>query len=235
VTGKKQFGDNFQLGKLQEFLELNKSNLIPKKIHEEVHRGGKVFPRERTVMVNPEEKEKFSLPYSRSTRKQIEKELIIAYNALLEKEKVVINDYQINGYKEINRSLRNKNIKLTAAPYTIGSLAYKIDVMDKAISKSILPFSITCFRAINVSFPKGTFVDRGFVSTSLNSRIQELEFDDYKTIAIKIPKGASALHVPDTVTESDEEEVIIPRNSIFKWVADQNGVPVYQWTGIMNE
>lgn len=45
--------------------------LVPKKIREEVHRGGRIFPRYRTVMVQPQQGELFEKPAGQIDKKKL--------------------------------------------------------------------------------------------------------------------------------------------------------------------
>jgi SPP1 gp7 family putative phage head morphogenesis protein len=143
-------------------------------------------------------------------------------------ERDAVDWYSLNGFQSTNAVLRDGDL-LNASD----SLRQRIDVLDKAFDTAAtapLTEPITVFRVANVGsvqrrFNDGTLIgtdhtDYGFISTSLNRQLaQEFITDDDSIIfELRLPPGQVALHPDISLGTRGELEVLLPRNSQFRFV-----------------
>ena len=100
--------------------------------------------------------------------------------------------------------------------------------LDSIIGKHKLDNDTHFWRGIdyNPRLKKGDILhDKGYVSTSLNPRISRVFGTDH-IMHIKAPKGSSAIQVNTVLGEHSrnyEHEVILPRNSKFRYEGSKEG------------
>jgi hypothetical protein len=152
---------------------------------------------------------------------------------LNQRETAVVDEYTGGLYRNLNAHHRgNEELSPRHGNYdTIPDyLNKKTEHLDSAIAKHKTEHPIHVWRGIKHKIeanPGDTFHDKGFVSTSINPIVTDSfggsanEFHGgTHVLHIKIPKGSKALYpnkYPDTNPNSGEHEVILPRNSKFRY------------------
>jgi hypothetical protein len=125
-------------------------------------------------------------------------------------EQVAIDDYAANGYRKLNKALRQQDQKKLDSDWTVSKVTKKSityagmrDLLTSAMSRSKTSEDLVAFRgtgsgrALQGLKVGDTMVDRGFVSTSLNPGVTG-EFQSFDTkvdqiLEISVPKGTPAL------------------------------------------
>lgn len=150
-------------------------------------------------------------------------ERVKANRKLSSNERDMLEHYSDIGSKEINGHLR----KYDDAAYDDWSKNKTIRLMDSAVRKNQLPFGLFVFRgqAVNKNpamwrkrlRPGRTFVDKGFVSTTLHPGITIMfganggfKKNSRIVFSIRVPKGTPTAYI------AREKELVLPRSSTFK-------------------
>ena len=129
-------------------------------------------------------------------------------------EKSAVKGYAEDSFIRINESLRHGGVP---EPETI--------VIDRALAKSPLEKDVTVFRG-GIDPGKGrVFRDKGFVSTTMDSKL--LDNSSYDAIwEISVPKGTKSgyvSHASGTAgTRMDERELLLQRGLKYKIVSREN-------------
>ena len=96
--------------RINTFIEKQmRAGLVPKKIREEVHRGGKTFTRERTVMVKPED-------ISEEIKSSLGHTLMEKYTKLSDKDLILLGRKNLNILAEEASEQANHNRSLAQYP-----------------------------------------------------------------------------------------------------------------------
>jgi len=137
------------------------------------------------------------------------------WGKLTDQQRWAIGNYQGSGFRQMNRFLRDGTAVEDLTPQLRSWLVRDVDEMTSALEKSSLKTELTAFR--HGDLPEGlkvgdTFVDRGFVSTSVRAT-------GYDHMEIRIPAGFHAAANPASFLGDNLGEVIIQRGSTFKVVA----------------
>lgn len=125
-------------------------------------------------------------------------------------------DYTTHGL-EINGALRADTREVS-----ILNRAQAIDQLFARYGETVGPGGMTVWRGITHTPPKGGWRDAGFTSTSL-SRNQALEFSDgvvsdlrqATMLRVQLPPGTRILRVPKNAYDTDQEEILLPRRTLF--------------------
>jgi hypothetical protein len=125
-------------------------------------------------------------------------------------ERAAIDHYTNGGYTSINKGLRQG----------LGAASSKtVKALDDWLAKSEVKEDLKVYRKVSgeyanvlksVMFPGAKFIDRGFVSTSINNGWSgDLYFE------INVPKGAKGAYVDNMSSHPGEKEFLLPRDSKF--------------------
>ncbi len=157
---------------------------------------------------------------------------------LSDNERNVVSEYQSSGiYDPMNIYLRTGKLKssfsndlqddLFAGGLTEESLPWlkqEIDDLDKSISLSLAPSECTVFRGVDNDVMKNVkigdvYIDKGFMSTSFNLSVsRDFAGEQGSLLKIRIKHGTKALYA-DPISDLDQKEVILARNSKLKVTA----------------
>lgn len=150
---------------------------------------------------------------------------------LFREEFTAIMDYTAIGNGAVNRWLKGYDISTLS--HNEQAVATMIEHMDKLMGISRTNTDITLFRGVSfdkarklelIADQKGTFTDKGYVSTSTQKDITR---DFGIQVKILIPKGFPAISIPKLATHPHkqwENEIILNRNVTFK--VDKISIPV---------
>ena len=139
-------------------------------------------------------------------------------------EKEAIKQYTGGDYLQINRELRG--IRPNSGKYSS-----TVEALDKMLERSSAPEATTVYRGVGslaveqwaAKLKKGEIIDDpGFVSTSKSEGVAK-RFAQQATknmlLKINVPKGANVSNISDlSDAPTNEQEVLLPRNSAFKVV-----------------
>lgn len=151
---------------------------------------------------------------------------------LTHSEKSALGYYADEDHERINSAHRNNNVD----DYTSEQSKH----LDSAIAKHTTDHPITLWRGVhknaidNMKLEQGSyFEDKGYISTSTNPKIAKGFSGSGKHIfRITLPKGAKAVHLPNYMPGRSEKEVILPRNSKFRYYGKtkHNDITVHHMT-----
>ena len=133
---------------------------------------------------------------------------------LSSEERGAVKGYAEDSFIRINESLRHGGVP---EPETI--------VIDRALAKSPLEKDMTVFRG-GIDPGKGkVFRDKGFVSTTMDSKL--LDNSSYDAIwEISVPKGTNAGYVNHAAgtagTRMDEKELLLQRGLKYKIISRES-------------
>lgn len=138
--------------------------------------------------------------------------LIASRTQATDNERSAVGHYTDGGYTSMNRDLR-------AGKKPTGQAATTTKYLDEFLAKNSAPEDLKLYRKVSgdyanilksVMFPGAKFIDRGFVSTSINDG-----WSGSLHWKINVPKGSKGAYVDDISSHRGEREFILPRNSVF--------------------
>lgn len=154
-------------------------------------------------------------------------------------ETKALRDYSGEGYKTINKSLRQDGPLSSHDRQTVEHL-------DTAIQKAgPLQENLSVFR----SMPAGvlssvkvgeTYTDKGFMSTTMTREVAQRDwstssYGQHALVTIEVPKGASGAPLMKHSKNSDEHEFLLPRGSRMEITKKQEyGGQSYVWAKIVD-
>jgi cation transport regulator ChaB len=142
------------------------------------------------------------------------------YDSLSTEERGALHSYTGSGYREINRYWRKG--PGSVYPDRHGVVKDQTEQLDSALSRAVVPEDVVVTRGVSgieaqrifATEPGGTFVDKGFGSTSV---AQEWPWGD-KTVRILVPQGANGGYVSSTTKSlglPDECELLLARGARY--------------------
>lgn len=163
-----------------------------------------------------------------------------------------VRDYTGSDYGAINDKLRGVK-SYPGENFTIDRVAAEgnIPVIDDFIANAKrTPDNMVVFRRASTQFtggqlsklrPGDEFIDKGFVSTTMNvKRMSTVKYDEWDIddpeklvpFAIALPKGSKAAYVTSISKVPNEEEMLLPRNSKFRYIGREDG---YFWLDYLGD
>lgn len=145
-----------------------------------------------------------------------------------EEESSALGRYQASGYDLINASLRG----LAGTAWIPPTLPSHIALLDQALAKAPpLTEDLLVYRAVDKLALKGvrqgqTFVDQGFVSTTLVETVAQRFTGRLKfplLAVIRVPKGTRAGYLERREGIRNENELLLPRGLRFRLVSRHAG------------
>ena len=173
------------------------------------------------------------LKHSIISKKPLDKETTMAldyyYKHTSDINELVRSDIQLATKKQIEKQLRlgkpkDKESKRTPE-FTDSTQSFTINSLDFAFREELqrLDFNLVVYRSVETPdvlqhfLDAGTWVDKGYVTTSLNPLIVEsLDKKRLPLFEMLIPAGSSVLTLPCKVNDyCHETEITLPRNCKF--------------------
>lgn len=136
-------------------------------------------------------------------------------------QKSAISKYTNGAYDSMNTALRSGQMPK--------SYSDQVKHLDTYLAGAKFPEDATIYRKVDgeyakfiksvAAFPGAAFVDRGFISTSTHQGV----WHGSMQMVITVKKGQSGAAVKDWSQHSGENEVILPRNTMFKVTKMEDG------------
>lgn len=136
-------------------------------------------------------------------------------------QKAAISKYTNGAYDSMNTALRSGQMPK--------SYSENVKQLDTYLSGAKFPEDATIYRKVDgeyakfiksvAAFPGAAFVDRGFISTSTHQGV----WSGSMQMVITVKKGQSGAAVKQWSQHSGENEVILPRNTMFKVTKMEDG------------
>ena len=124
------------LKRVENFIEKQRAGLVPKKIKETVHRGGKTFIRERTVMAKPEDI---------SEKIKAEVSLLGRYSGMSDKDLLLLGRKNLESLSKRAKELAERNRSLAQFPPSFGKDWDKWREEHKKLASNLEDFSHKAF------------------------------------------------------------------------------------------